>query len=69
MRIAQYHYDVGNFTCVHPQTQEKVLCEAVRVSEYTEVEFTPRDQAEVDADRRALYQAKREKLQAQLAKL
>lgn len=69
MRIAQYHYDVGNFTCVHPQSQEQVLSEAVRISEYTEVQFTPRDQEEIDADRERLYAAKRAKLEAQLAKL
>ena len=69
MRIAQYHYDVGNFTCVHPQAQESVLSEAVRVSEYIEVEFAPRAQLDIEADRRRLYTAKREKLQAQIAKV
>lgn len=69
MRIAQFYYDIGNYTVVHPESHEKVLSEAVRISEYTEVQFTPRDPAAVEADRKRLYAAKRERLHAQLAKL
>ncbi len=58
-------------TCAfHPRSNEPYISSgAVRVSEYVEVEFTPRDQKEIDAARRVIYTVKREKLQRELAKL
>lgn len=69
-KIARYHYTTGDYTCIHPQDAESVLAlSAVRVSEYVEVEFTPRPEREIDAERRKSLEAEKERLRAQLAKL
>lgn len=69
MKIAQYRYETGGgYVCIHPQSSEGVI-NAIRVSEYTEIEFTPRPAAEIDAERRQVFMAEREKLKARLAAL
>lgn len=70
MKIAQYRYIDSQTTCIFPADFERHgLRDTVRISEYVEVEFTPRDPAAVVAETCVLVEVKRARLRHELAKL
>lgn len=69
MKIAQYRYETGGgYVCIH-QSSVEATTSAVRISEYLDVEFPPRDAAEVEVERRERIAFERAKLEARLKAL
>jgi hypothetical protein len=70
MKIAQYRYTSGDAMCIFPAEYEKHgLADAVRISEYLEVEFAPRSEIEVAAERKSSIDARLARLSSEMAKL
>ena len=69
MLLAKFQsLDDPTFVLYYEPTKEKYT-DLVRVSEYAEVEFTPRPAHEIEAVKMPALEKKRDRLRAQLARL
>ena len=68
MKVAQYEYVATNVVCIFPESFERngALERAVRISEYVDIDFVPRAQADVDQEKRAAIEAKRAALKKEI---